>query len=547
MVAKLSIRIIVPVLLVMLFMTGARAQQDQTWQPYWYPQAPGSAPLQPSINNGSVYSNPWNTDERSRQVRPGQHRPYTVPQQARPSRTPPRIEAFINEIQPYEQQSLVYIVRITSTGDLKSVSPVLPDVESVVVRQLGDPVSSREEVSGKTKFITEYRYLLMPLSAGVVEMPRAEAEGVMTYATSGGGSALQLVAKESVVLDVLPAVEAVQPWLPLEKLQIEARILDKEQLVAGDPIRLEVEMSAIGASGGQLPSLASQLKSQDFRLYPGKSFTEGKLSADGSELRGRRIETFTLVPQYGGWLKIPNLSLNWWNVGHRRPEVASFLMDRVKVAGPENPSRRGGSRSGVSNVFGDAGFLIWVPLIIAIGILVYGWVSAFVGPGRIPGSAAIIGFMRSLLGELYTPLAALGARVSPRRQFHRLRTLLGRNLPVSWKLWFCLRAVAREGDPDEWGHALQILAAKHLGVRPQAHLQELGKSIAACHPRADGRRVELLMAELNEAIYGDRPIRSFDRWKREFERQIKPGLFPIRFRNCRPRSLARRLPELNPR
>jgi hypothetical protein len=370
----------------------------------------------------------------------------------------------------------------------------------------------------------------------------------MTYVTNAGGSSLQLMAEHPVTLNVLPAVETVQPWLPLEKLQIEARILDKEQLVAGDPVRLEVEMTAIGATGGQLPSLANQLESPDFRIYPGKSHTEGTLSADGTRLQGRRVETFTLVPQYGGWLKIPNLSLNWWNVRYRRPEVASFLMDRIQVAGPENPDGPGRAGSGGSRVFGDAGFLIWLPLILAISILVYGWVSAFVGPGRIPGSAAILGFLRSTLGELYAPLAALGARISPRRRFHRFRTWVGRNLPVSWKLWFCLRAVAREGDPEEWGHALQILAAKHLGVRPQAHLQHLGKSIAACHPRANEQQVEMLMDELNEAIYGDQPIRSFERWKREFERQIKPGLFPLRFRNCKPRQrLSRRLPELNPR
>jgi hypothetical protein len=56
------------------------------------------------------------------------------------------------------------------------------------------------------------------------------------------------------------------------------------------------------------------------------------------------------------------------------------------------------------------------------------------------------------------------------------------------------------------------------------------------------------MAELDEAVYGDKPMRSFARWKREFRRQIKPGLFPIRLREHDLTSgFSRELPRLNPR
>jgi hypothetical protein len=156
-------------------------------------------------------------------------------------------------------------------------------------------------------------------------------------------------------------------------------------------------------------------------------------------------------------------------------------------------------------------------------------VSALMGDGRLPGTEWIRTLFRPILGELYAPLVTFANRFSPRRSFHRLRTWTGRQLPISWKLWFCLRAVAREDDPAEWAQALQILAAKHLGVRPQAHLRQLGEGIVRCHPQANAARVDRLLAELDEAVYGSKPIRSFPRWKHEFKNQIKPGLFPIRF------------------
>jgi hypothetical protein len=189
----------------------------------------------------------------------------------------------------------------------------------------------------------------------------------------------------------------------------------------------------------------------------------------------------------------------------------------------------------------------WIPLVGAVLVLLYGWMNAFMGNGTLPGTDKLKTFMKRSLGEMYAPVAALTQRITPRRSFHRLRTWTGRQLPVSWKLWFCLRTLAREDDPAEWGHALQILAAKHLGVRPHAHLKYLGESIAAFHPRANAVEVDALMGELDEAVYGGRPIKSFSRWKREFESQIKPSLVPIRFRSGG-RALRRSitLPQLNP-
>jgi hypothetical protein len=171
----------------------------------------------------------------------------------------------------------------------------------------------------------------------------------------------------------------------------------------------------------------------------------------------------------------------------------------------------------------------WLPMGIAVGVLLISWLNAFMGDGRLPGTEWAKNLFRPALGALYTPLVAFTNRFSPRRSFHRLRTWTGRQLPISWKLWFCLRAVDREDDPAEWAQALQILAAKHLGVRPQAHLRQLGESIVRSHPRANAAQVDRLLAELDEAVYGSKPVRSFPRWKREFKSQIKPGLFTMRF------------------
>jgi hypothetical protein len=347
---------------------------------------------------------------------------------------------------------------------------------------------------------------------------------------------------------VKPPAHDEHPWLPLYDLRIDADVQEAETLAAGNPIALEVVISAVGATGAQLPSIAGQLKSDEFRIYPGKSITEGHISQDGRQLLGRRVETFTLVPQYGGWLQIPALHIDWWNVRYDRPEVAVLPMLPLEITGPANPNpaklQTTADRS--DGGIGDSVFF-WIPLGAAILIALYGWLSAaFLGSGRMPGISRVSGVLKSVLGELYQPVAAFAARISPRRHFHRMRTWTGRHLPVSWKLWFCMHALEKEDDPAEWGQALQILAAKHLGVRPHAHLRHIGERIVACHPRANARQVERLMAELDEAVYGSAEMKSFTRWKREFKYQIKPSLLRIRFRCRLAQVQTRELPGLNP-
>ena len=409
----------------------------------------------------------------------------------------------------------------------------------MVLRALGEAITENDKRGENREFVTEYRYLLMPLSSGIIEIPSARVTG--RFITSGGGEGVAFdVSGKAVSMEVRPATDAVQPWLPLYNLQITARVRGSEAPAAGNPIEMEVETRAVGATGSQIPAVAGYLKSEDFRIYPGESISEGNVSADGNTLQGRRVENFTLVPRYGGWLNLPDISINWWNVRHNRPEVAALITDPIDVMGPSSPDRDSSGTLAIPAYF-------WLPMGAAVGILMFGWLSAFIGDGTVPGTESIKNLFRSVFGKLYPPLVVFVNRVSPRRSFHRLRTWTGRQLPTSWKLWFCLRAVARENDPAEWAQALQILAAKHLGVRPQAHLRQLGESIVRCHPRANAAQVDRLLAELDEAVYGSKPIRSFPTGNGTSKTRSSPACLP--FESGQLGSFSRaaaQLPGLNP-
>ncbi len=460
--------------------------------------------------------------------------------QAQPSADVPVIETFISSQDVVEQQNLIYRIKVISSGNLSRAVPQLPEPDGFAIRSLAEPQSHIQQQNNEQRVITEHTYLLVPLRAGKLTLPPANVTGEYK-----NGRPYDVRSRNPLVLTVVPAIKEIAPWLPLHDLQMQAQLLDAYNLSAGSPMTLEIKINVVGATGPQIPSVASQLQSDDYRLYPEKTTTEGSLSADGSRLDGQRIERFTLVPQYGGKLSIPALHLSWWNIDQRQLQTTTVPIRQFNVKGPANP--KGTDSETSSGILPINSPVFWIPLLLASVALLVGWLKVLLGNGRLPGMNWIAGVFKDLLGDLYQPIAVMIGRMSPRRYFHRLRTLVGGNLPVSWKLWFCMRSVDKEDDAEEWGQALQILAHKHLGVRSHASLPELGTSIAACHPRANADKVAMLMRELDQSIYSSQPIQSFAQWKDTFKRQIKPRLFPIRFRHCKQPGKPRRLlPDLNP-
>ena len=138
------------------------------------------------------------------------------------------------------------------------------------------------------------------------------------------------------------------------------------------------------------------------------------------------------------------------------------------------------------------------------------------------------------------------AWLSPMRRLQKIRQLFVRSLPRSFRLWFCVRVVDGESDPEVWSYMLKFLANKHLGIPAQLPLPDLGERLADIHRRSDRRRMRELMRELELSLYADGSL-DFAAWKRRFRRQLKPSWLPRPGSRRIPRQTARsRLPRLNP-
>ena len=469
--------------------------------------------------------------------------PYGQVQPQAADTTPPRVEVQLSDPAPYVQQGVMLTLRLLSGSNLAEATPELPTSGAAMVRSLGDPRASVRQVGAKREIVSEFQFVLTPLESGDLTLPGLRVRGSHASTTGGPGRPFD-VRSEPIRLNVRPAAAGVEPWLPLYHFAMRGQLTGDDRPAAGKPIGLMVEIVAVGATGGQLPSAEGTLReATEFGVYLEGTDLEGGTTPDGRFLTGRRVERYTLVPQYGGKLHVPAVRVPWFNLSLGRQETTELPIRQIVAEGPPPPQDQLRMKAQDIVPAGKAAWLFWAPLFLLVPVMLGYAVMVFSPPppvtARTAQEAAAAKGSR-IAGWLGKALSA----ISPWRFAEWMRPRVASALPVAARLWFCLRIVEREDEPEDWAMLLKFLSAKHLGISAQLPLPELGEEIVRhAARRADPTRVRELMVQLDDALYGGKPIGDFTAWKRAFRRETRPRLFARRPRSSRP---IRDLPALNP-
>lgn len=465
-------------------------------------------------------------------------------------------KAELTKDQPYVQEAVVYRVRVYSKGNLRSIQLSPPSGTGASLEELEGPITSSTTIRGRRYIVNEFRYVLTPMQAGPIEIGPAHltvtttAESRPTYgrmnpwqqqrAPRNGGQTVK-VSTKPVRLNAQPPVKGIQPWLPLEYLEVESHWAENQQAAVGHPLTLTVTIKARGAKGNQLPSVASLLQTPDFKAYPERPQTDWKFGPDGRALWGRRVETFTLVPTREGNLTFASIPVRWWDVLAHRDALAKTPGRVIAVAsngGADGGAPAGGS-SYLSRVLDEHVFLHYaLPLgggllaAFAVGLWIGLGSPGARGMGRLGGTSAQ--GLREAGAAAGRGLTSVSDRVMPARLGQGLAAvgrggralsegLVGRligALPVRTKTWWCVRCVGQERDAAALCQALRRFACDHLSMKANAPLPAIAERIAEERPRADAAPLHDLFRELDDAAYGGHRI-ELGRWKRGFKRRFR--------------------------
>lgn len=482
-------------------------------------------------------------------AQPGNWYAAQVPAAATASNAAPRVEVSVSSETLYEQQNAVYTARVISSNNLKTLDPVIPTVPGAVLEKIDGPVASS---SPSREIVNTYHFKLTPLQPGEIVIPPITFKG--THAAGrhwsgfpgvqqapGEDAPFTVTSGKSLTFHVMVANPMQQPWLPLNDLKLRSTLSEEQPFKEGKPVTLTLELTAKGALGEQLPSLEQQLPSDQYRVYRDAVSVKNGVSRDGDYLIGSRKETYTLIPLKDGWVRLPPITVSWWDVDKDKAMVAG-LPDQ------EGDSLLAGNRlveavTGKNDLFSG---LFWAPLLITLGLIAGYWLGVWsrtrplLDAARNRAAAVLHGVWRH--GRAAT--AGVWRKVSPAVYFNKLRYFFALLMPKTVRLWMCTRCLEQEETPESWCLEFKQRICQHLEITPHTPLPLIAEKIIAANPQAEPARIRALVQLLDGAIYGGRPL-DFAVWKNDFKNQLRPRMY--RRHRLRSRRSRAALPALNPR
>jgi hypothetical protein len=465
----------------------------------------------------------------------------------------PTVEVEVSETSPFEQQNIVYTVRVVSSDNLKTLNPILPRIEGAALQKVDGPVATlrTDKRSGSQEIVNTYHFKLTPLRSGEIVIPDISFNGTQAASNrqwnmpgmppaTGTGEGFTIASAKPVTLNVQPAEPSVKPWLPLNDLKLKAQLSNEQRVKEGTPVTLTLELDAKGAVGDQLPTLENQLVSDDFRVYRESTTTKNGISSDGAYLIGSRKETYTLIPLKDGWIRLPQLGVAWWDVDSNTAQIAGQSDQPEVLPGSE------GHASAARN-FSSDGYPIyfWFPMLITLGMILGYWLGAWARtrPVLKAAMAATVSVLVPVKQQVVASSRAAMQRLNMMKHMRKLRVGMAMFMPLPVKLWMCTRCVEQEESPGKWCMQFKTSICQHLKIPSQTPLPQIAERLIELNPQAEPAKLRALVQSLDSAIYGARPL-DFNAWKNDFRNQLRPRLFSTRRRGSR--RVKRELPELNP-
>lgn len=246
----------------------------------------------------------------------------------------------------------------------------IPDAYLLRVESQGTRLS--ETISGGSYSGQRHEWLLFPQRGGEFTIPPTGIEvKLKTYgAESSEQSILLKTATLEFVVDVPPGAEhipglisttemtATQSWQP-----------NDTKLRAGDGVKRTIRFKAANVSGMAFTPLQPETVA-NLAIYPGEPDVADEINR-GTLDYGKRVETFTYVPTKAGEYEIPDITISWWDIKHRK--LHKETMEGVSLSVSRAPA---GKRRGKADSTAADRYLNWIyllPLAIVLIALVLLW------------------------------------------------------------------------------------------------------------------------------------------------------------------------------
>ena len=265
-----------------------------------------------------------------------------------------RLEVDVTPKKVYPQQQVLVRLRISRGDQLENESITPFELAGAQVEKLSQR-SHQTVKNGKKQEITEIVYAVLPEKSGTIVIPQVRyhgevMQGGITQRNFGNlrdfGNLFQkrgrriFSTSEQQTVEVKPMPSGFKGWwLPADKLVIEEMWQPDPPLFrVGEPVTRTVAIFANGAFGNQIPEI-SFVYPAAIKGYADQPVIETEKTSKG--LKGMRKEKWALIPNQAGKIKLPGISVSWWDVSRdelRTAVIPSKIINVLPVPGsqPQN-------------------------------------------------------------------------------------------------------------------------------------------------------------------------------------------------------------------
>lgn len=265
------------------------------------------------------------------------------------------METVVNKESIYVQEQLLFSIRLYYT--INGIrNPIFTELEmpDSVIQMIGTPNQYEKLVDGVRYGVYEKQYAIFPQRSGTLKIPDIMFRGEVTDGSSNyvfRNLNTRTITAFSEGYDVVvrekPAnFPAEATWLPASEITIsENWDNDFTNVRVGDALARVISIEAFGLDGAALPPL--QMESIDtVNIYPEPPAIE-RSYIDGN-IVGRRVESSSLLMTATGTVRIPGVTIPWFDIDTEEVKYATLEDTAVRVG-----AARSGAPDGAGPVADD--------------------------------------------------------------------------------------------------------------------------------------------------------------------------------------------------
>lgn len=229
-----------------------------------------------------------------------------------------------------------------------------------------------ETISGGSYSGQRHEWLLFPQRGGDFRIPPTGIE--IKVKPFGAATNEQSVSMKTAALDFTvdtpPGAEHIPGLISTTKLTAtQSWEPHDSKLRAGDGVKRTIRLKAANVSGMAFTPLQPETVA-NLAIYPGEPDVEDEIDR-GTLDYGKRVESFTYVPARAGEYVIPDITVSWWDIKHKK--LHKETLKGISLTVSKAPA---GSGPGVADSTAAGRNLNWIyllPLAVVLIALVILW------------------------------------------------------------------------------------------------------------------------------------------------------------------------------